>query len=318
MAIKKEFTFRSRDGINTCYAYSWAPENGNIKAVFQIIHGMVEYVQRYDAFASFLAAHGYLVVGEDHLGHGKTAATEKDLGYFCPQDPETVLVRNAHRLKKIIQEQNPGVPYFIMGHSMGSFIFRKYLTMYGSGIDGAIVMGTGVMPAFVTGFGVFLTNFQKVFFGDRHVSGFITHIAFGGYNKRIPDCRTESDWISRDDDVVDAYVKDPLCSFKFSLNAYRTLFKILGYVCKEKNLTTIPDTLPIFVVAGTADPVGNYGKGPKAVYEQYKRLGIKDVTLKLYDGFRHEILNEIGREEPYRDILNWLDAHCAKENSENQ
>lgn len=313
MALKKEFTFRSRDGVNTCRAYSWAPEDGRIKGVFQIIHGMVEYVERYDDFATFLSAHGFLVVGEDHLGHGRTAATEKDLGYFCPDDPETILVRNAHRLKKIIQEQNPGVPYFIMGHSMGSFIFRRYLTMYGKGIDGAIVMGTGVMPAIVTGFGVFMTDLLKFFYGDRHVSRLITKLAFGGYNKKIPDVRTGSDWLSRDENVVDAYVRDPLCTFKFSLNAYRALFKLLGYVCKEKNLTAIPKSLPIFVVSGTADPVGNYGKGPKAVYEQYQRLGIEDVRLKLYDGYRHEILNETGKEEPYSDILNWLDAHCGKE-----
>lgn len=312
MAVKTEFTFPSRDGRNTCHAYSWAPENGNIRGVFQIIHGMIEYVERYSDFAEFLAAHGFLVVGEDHLGHGRTAATEKDLGYFCPRDPETVLVRNAHRLKKIVQEKNPGVPYFIMGHSMGSFIFRKYITMYGKGIDGAIIMGTGAMCPLVTSFGVFLTNFYKILFGDRYVSRLITKIAFGKYNNRIPDRRTENDWLTRDKDVVDAYNKDPLCNFKFSLNAYRALFKLLNFVCMEKNLTSVPKELPILLVAGTADPVGNYGKGPKLVYEQYKKLGVKDVRLKLYKGYRHEILNEKGKEEPYDDILRWLDAHCAK------
>ncbi len=309
MAIKKEFEFPSRDGINTCHAYSWAPEDGNIRAIFQIVHGMIEYMDRYDSFASFLAENGFLVVGEDHLGHGRTASTEKDLGYFTEKDAETIIVRNVHRLKKITQEAHPGIPYFMMGHSMGSFIFRKYLTMYGKGIDGAIVMGTGVMPAVVTGFGVFLTNVLKIFHGDRYVSKLIYNIAFGKYNKRIENPSGESDWLTRDTDIIEKYTTDKYCTFRFSLNAYRTLFKILGFVCKEKNLHTIPETLPIFVVAGSEDPVGSYGKGPVKVYEQYRRLGIKDVELKLYDGFRHEILNEIGREEVYNDILHWVLNH---------
>ncbi len=309
MAIKKEFTFPSRDGINTCHAYSWEPEDGNIRAVFQIVNGMVEYMARYDDFACFLTGNGFLVVGEDHLGHGRTAATEKDLGYFTERDAETVIVRDVHRLKKITQEAHPGIPYFMMGHSMGSFIFRKYMTMYGKGIDGAIVMGTGVMPSIVTGFGVFLTNVLKIFLGDRYTSKLIYNIAFGKYNSRIENPSTASDWLTRDTEIIDRYTNDEYCTFRFSLNAYRTLFKILNYVCKEKNLRTIPDTLPIYVIAGSEDPVGNYGKGPAAVCEQYRRLGIKDVEFKLYDGFRHEILNEIGREEVYQDIQNWVNNH---------
>lgn len=309
MATRKEFGFPSRDGINTCHAYSWSPDDGNIRAIFQIVHGMEEYMDRYDDFASFMAGHGFLVVGEDHLGHGLTAATEKDLGYFAEHDAETILVRDVHRLKKITQEAHPGVPYYILGHSMGSFIFRKYLTMYGTGIDGAIVMGTGVMPSFVTGFGIFLTNFLRLFRGDRYKSAFIDKLAFGSYNKRIPDAESPSDWLSRDRDIIDKYRDDPYCTFTFSLNGYRTLFKLLKFVCKERNLTSIPHDLPILVTAGCEDPVGNYGKGPSAVYTQYKKLGITDVTLKLYPDMRHEILNEKDRDVVYNDILAWIEAH---------
>ena len=308
MAIKKNFTFPSRDGITNCVAYSWEPEDGQIKAVFQIIHGMNEYLDRYDDFAEFLTQHGFLVVGEDHLGHGKTSLKE-DLGYFCKEHPETVVVRDAHRLKKITQEKYPGIPYFIMGHSMGSFIMRKYLAMYGKGIDGSIVMGTGVMPGAVTGMGIFLCNLIGLFRGERHISKLIYKIAFGSYNKHIEKVRTPQDWLTRDEAIVDKYRNDPLCMFQFTLNGYKTLFKILSYVCKEKNLTAIPDTLPILVTAGEADPVGNYGKGPTAVYEQYRKLGIKDVELKLYPECRHEILNELNRKDVYNDILSWVEKH---------
>lgn len=309
MAIRTEFTFPSRDGIHQCHAYSWAPENGEIKAVFQIVHGMIEYMDRYDDFAGFLASQGFLVVGEDHLGHGLTIKDSSELGYFCAYDADTILVRDVHRLKKLTQQAHPGKPYFILGHSMGSFIFRKYLTMYGKGINGAIVMGTGVMPSIVTGSGIFLTNVLRLFKGDHYKSSFIENIAFGAYNKRIPDARTNSDWLTRDTDIVDTYIKDPLCTFKFTLNGYRTLFRLLKFVCKKSHLTTIPKHLPIYIIAGDADPVGNYGTGPTKVYEQYKELGIKDVSLKFYEDSRHEILNETNRKQVYEDILNWLNTH---------
>lgn len=312
MAIRTEFTFPSRDGIHQCHAYSWAPDNGEIKAVFQIVHGMIEYVDRYDDFAGFLASYGFLVVGEDHLGHGKTVKDESELGYFCTYDADTILVRDVHRLKKITQEANPGKPYFILGHSMGSFIFRKYLTMYGKGIDGAIVMGTGVMPSIVTGTGIAITNIMRIFKGDRYHSRFIEKIAFGAYNKRIPDATTGSEWLSKDTEVVAKYCNDPLCTFKFTLNGYRTLFKLLKFVCKKSNLTTIPKKLPILVISGDADPVGNYGNGPAKVYNQYKELGIEDVTLKIYENCRHELLNETERSEVYDYILNWTLQHLEK------
>ena len=309
MSVKKEFSFPSRDGINTCHACSWEPDNGNIRAVFQIVHGMQEYIERYNAFAEFLASNGFLVVGEDHLGHGHTAATEKDLGYFTKDHPETVIVRDVHRLKKMTQEKYPGIPYFILGHSMGSFILRKYLTMYGNGIDGAIIAGTGVMPAIVTGLAIFLTNVEKVFFGDRHISPLIDKIAFGGYNKKIKDAKSPSDWICSDRAVVRKSDQDSLCTFKFSVNAYRTLFKILNFVCRNKNLVTVPKELPILILSGDEDPVGAYGKGPQTVYEQYVKIGITDIGIKLYPGMRHEILNEKGNSEVYSDILNWTEKH---------
>ncbi len=309
MIIKNEFTFPSRNETDKIHAYSWAPKDGNIRGIFQIIHGMQEYVERYEEFAIFLAKNGFLVVGEDHLGHGRTAATDKDLGYFTPHAADTILVRDSHRLKKIIEEKHPGVPYFIMGHSMGSFILRKYLAMYGKGISGAIIAGTGCEPAFLTGSAIFLTRMLKLFRGDRYHSRFITKLAFGTYLKKIPNPKTASDWLTRDDEVVKKYRRDKFCTFKFSVNGYRALFKLIRYVCNPGNLTKISKDMPILVTSGMEDPVGNYGKDPVKVYEQYKNLGIKDVTLKLYKDCRHEIISELNKEEIHIDILNWVNAH---------
>ena len=309
MVTKTEFTFLSRNGKDQCHAISWAPENTDIRGVFQIIHGMQEYTDRYDAFATFLAEQGFLVVGADHLGHGKTAATEKDLGYFGDGDIPTILVRDAHRLKKIIQEQNPGKPYFIMGHSMGSFVLRKYLAMYKKGIDGAIILSTGMMPAFITRTGIIMCNFLKIFQGDRHRSRIMDFISFGSYLKRIPDATTASDWLSDNKDAVRAYREDPFCMYMFTLNGFRNLYKLVNFTGKSKNFTKVSKDLPILVIAGTEDPVGHYGKDPVKVYELFTKLGIKDVQLKLYDGMRHELLSSLNSKDVYDFLLKWITDH---------
>ena len=311
IAMKNDFTFPSRDGINNCHACSWVPDDGNIRGVVQIVHGMQEYIERYEDFAEFLVSRGFVVTGEDHLGHGKTAASESDLGFFTDEHPENVLIKDVHSLKKITQKKYPGVPYFIIGHSMGSFIMRKYLAVYGGGTDGAVIIGTGAMPIIATDFAILATNIEKLFWGGRHVSPLIEKLAFGCYNKRIKNSKSPSDWICSDADVVNKYVNDPLCSFKFTLNGYRTLFKIFNFVSRTGNLKKIPKDLPILIASGSEDPVGNYGKGPLKVYEQYEKLGLKDVSVKIYPEMRHEILNEKNKSDVYSDIFKWLDRHIS-------
>lgn len=310
MSIKNELFFTSRDGISQIKAYTWSPDSGNIRGILQIVHGMNEYMGRYDDFANFITTHDILVVGEDHLGHGQSSS-EKDLGYFAPKDGDTILVRDVHRLKKIIQEQHPGIPYFILGHSMGSFILRKYMNWYGTGIQGALVSGTGYAPAATTSFAIFLTRLLGLFYGDRHQSKLIDQIGFGSYTKKIPSPNTSKDWLTRDPEVVTRYINDPYCTFLFSLNAFRGLFKLIRHVCNEKNMRNIPKDLPIYLFSGLADPVGTYGKGPTTVFSKYQNLGIKDLSMKLYPEMRHETLNEIGKEEVYQDVLHWLDDHLT-------
>ena len=303
---KEEFYFDSRDNQSKLHAVRYVPDSGEIRGIVQIIHGMAEYVERYEEFARYLTDRGFVVVGEDHLGHGKSVGENGKQGYFCANDPATVVVRDSHRLKKKTQEQYPGVPYFIVGHSMGSFILRNYMCRYGSGIDGAVVMGTGMQPGWLLAVSRAAAAVQKLFCGDQHVSRFIDKAAFGSYNKKIANPRTACDWLSKDEKKVDAYIADPDCGFVFTVNGFRTLFELIRRIRKAKNLEDIPKTLPVFMVSGDADPVGDYGKGVQKAYDSLKKAGLSDITYKLYHDDRHELLNETDREQVMEDVYTWI------------
>ena len=307
MIKREEFTFDSRDQKTKIHAMKWLPETENVVCVVQLIHGMAEYIGRYDEFARYLASHGMVVVGEDHLGHGETARESgMPLGYFCNQDPATVVVRDVHRLKKITQEQYLGIPYIIIGHSMGSFILRNYLMRYGKGIDGAVILGTGNQSKALVAQARFLTRALTVFQGEKHKSMLVNALAFGPYEKRIPEKRTTMDWVSSDPDVVDKYMEDSFCGFTFTLNGFATLFELIRRTQDMKSLEAIPKKLPILIASGDEDPVGDYGEGPKKLYDTYLNLDLTKVQLKLYNGCRHELLNEGIKEEVYKDLLNWI------------
>lgn len=309
MVNKTKFTYLSRDGIHNIQAYKWQIDDVPVRGILQIVHGMQEHMERYNEFAEFMCNNGFIVVGNDHLGHGLTATSPKELGYFTKDSADMVVIRDVHRLKKLTEAEHPGHPYFILGHSMGSFITRKYLTMYGKGIEGAIICGTGTKPAIVTRTGMITSKLLGCFAKGYNESKFIEKNSFGSYNKHFKDSPYSNAWVVRNDEVLKKYNEDPFCTFKFKTNGYHTLFSILNFADKEKNLTTIPKELPIMVISGSEDPVGNYGKCPQKVYEMYKHLGIQDVSLKIYDGMRHEILNDIDRKLVYDDILNWIDSH---------
>jgi len=308
--MKKEtFLFDSRDGKSKIYAVKWIPEEAP-KAILQITHGMAEYIERYEKFAEYMAQNGFLVVGDDHLGHGNTAKENNaQLGYICKDHSDTVMVRDEHRLKKLIQEEYPGISYFVLGHSMGSFIIRNYIYRYGTGINGAIIMGTGMQPKALLAFSKGLAAIQELIFGGNHVAKMINSLAFGTYNNKIDNPETVSAWLTRDKAIQDAYNADHYCGFTFTVNGFKTLFNLIWNLHDKKNLEQIPKKLPLLVTSGESDPVGEYGKAVKAVYESYQSLNIEDVTLKLYPEHRHEILNEIGKENVYSDIKEWIEAH---------
>jgi len=305
--VKEEFTFDSRDGKSKLHAVRYTPEDaGAVRCVLQVVHGMAEYVERYEEFAEFLTQRGIVLTGEDHLGHGKSVGEGGKYGYFCEQDPATVLVRDVHRLKKITQERYPDVPYVLMGHSMGSFITRNYLFRYGTGISAAVIMGTGMQPSVVLALAKVAVGIEKLLHGSSYVSRLIDKLAFGGYNKRVESPRTEWDWLSRDEQRVDRYMADPMCGFTFTVNGFGALFELVSRLHSKKNLSHIPKTLPVFMVSGTRDPVGDYGKGVRLAYDSLIAAGLKEVELTLYEDGRHELLNETNRAEVMQDIYEWI------------
>lgn len=313
---REEFYFDSRDGETRIHAIKWIPDHEPV-CILQIVHGMAEYIARYDRLAQKLAAQGVLVTGEDHLGHGlsvsgKDGKADHPLGYFCHHDAATVVVRDVHRLKKIVQEQYPGVPYLILGHSMGSFITRNYLCRYGTGIDGAIIMGTGMQPRAVVKSAKILSKVLGALQGEKHVSRFVDKLAFGGYNKRINDPQTDMDWLSRDPKEVRKYLDDPLCGFTFTLNGFATLFELIDRLYDQDYLKKMPAELPVLFIAGDSDPVGDYGDAVCRVAESFKALGIQQVECKLYSGMRHELVNEVDREIVDQDILNWVKRRASE------
>ncbi len=305
MAVREEFYYDSRDKKHKIRALKWQPD-GEVSLVLQIVHGMAEHIERYDEFANYMANRGILVVGNDHLGHGKSVADREEYGYFCEEKPLTTVVRDIHRLKKITQEENPGKPYIILGHSMGSLLLRNYLFSYGNGIDGAILTGTASQPAPVTKPGMFLLFLIGLFKGRKYRSNFAAKLVLGDGNARIAEKRTPFDWLSVNKENVDRYIADENCGFLFTINGFLTLVKSVDRLNNRKLLGRMPKDLPVLFLSGEEDPVGNYGMGVRRAYGQFLKAGMKETQMKLYPGLRHEILNENGREAVYEDILTFL------------
>lgn len=306
--VKEEFYYDSRDKKSRLHAVRYTPDDkDNIRCIVQIVHGMAEYVERYEEFARFLTDRGFVVVGEDHMGHGKSVDGEGRYGYFCEQDPATVLVRDVHRLKKATAALFPNIPYVMVGHSMGSFITRNYMFRYGAGIDGAVIMGTGMQPKAVLVLSRFLAAVQGIIFGSEKKGKLLDKLAFGSYNRHVTNPQTPFDWLSRDAERVNQYLNDPMCGFVFTINGFQTLFELISRLCHPENLERIPKKLPVFLLSGDADPVGDYGKGVRKAYISLRAVGLEDIKVKLYEGGRHELLNETNRQDVMQDVYNWIE-----------
>lgn len=304
----EEIYFPSHDGVTTIHACIWKPE-GEVKGVVQIIHGMAEYAARYAPFAEFLVGKGFLVCADDHLGHGKSVVSENDLGYFNKERSTDTVIADIRTLQLDVKEQNAGKPYFILGHSMGSFFCRKYISLYGDDFDGAIIMGSGFKSKATLNSALFFVKTNALFCGWRNRSKLIKNLAFGSYNKKFKPARTENDWLSKNPENVDAYERDGLCGFSFTNNGYSILFNIIKQACSDKTIKAVPKDLPVFFVAGADDPVGDYGKGVIKAKRKFVEAGVKDVSIKLYKGGRHEILNDDCRDEVMEDILAFIEKH---------
>lgn len=303
---KTELYIKSTNNVNNLHIIIWEPKE--INAIVQISHGMIEYIDRYDRFAKFLNSKGILVVGNDHLGHGLSVKDDDELGYFTTNKKSATLVEDLYKITQEIKSKyGYEVPYFVLGHSMGSFIIRRYIMTYGDKIDGCIIVGTGSQSGIILKSGQIVLKILKAFKGDKFRSRLVEKMAFGAYNKKFKPVNTKSDWISRDKEIVNKYINDRYCTFLFTLNGYEVLFDMLEFIQKPINISKIPKQLPLFFVSGDMDPVGNYGKAVKRIYEIYKINKIEDIDIKLYKDYRHEVLNELGYENVYKDIYNWIE-----------
>lgn len=303
---KEEFYIKSRSGNDQLYCNHWLAE-GQTRAVVQIAHGMIEHIRRYDAFARFLNEHQIAVIGHDHLGHGYSAKGPDDMGYFSDRDGSNLVIRDMYQVTRCARKRYPGIPIVLLGHSMGSFFARKYMTVFGNRINGVILLGTGSYSFAEAAAGKVLADGIGKIKGRRYRSRLLYELMLGSMNRRIADVRTPHDWLSRDMDVVDEYEKDECCQFQFSAGACSDFFQILTELASKKYFDRIPKLLPVLIASGAEDPVGNYGKGTAQVYEQFRELGLRDLEIKMYEGMRHELLNEIGKEEVYQEILSWLE-----------
>ena len=308
--IKKEFTFASVSGLADIHCASYLPENGEVKTVLQIAHGMAEHLERYEAFADVLCDNGIAVYINDHLGHGTSIKDKNELGYFGKNDGWKNFIEDCHELTKIAKVENPGKPYIFFGHSMGSFVARAYSTKYASEIDGAIYCGTaGPNPA--AGAGKMVANLIISLKGDHYKSKLIDKMAFGTYNSKF-EKRTAFDWLSRDNFQVDKYIADELCGFLFTTAGYRDLFSLLAFVSSKEWFAGLSKELPVLMISGAMDPVCNYSKGIDQVYDALKAAGKTNVQKILYKDARHEILNESECFDAVcKDVLDWIASVTA-------
>jgi alpha-beta hydrolase superfamily lysophospholipase len=269
---------------------------------------MAETAERYERLAQFLTSEGYIVYANDHRGHGKTAKNIESLGYIG-EDGFNWMVKNQHQLNSIIKDENPNLPIFLLGHSMGSFISRQYISDYGNTLNGVILSGSNGLLGVEVSLGILLSRLQIKMLGARTKSNLLNNMSFGSFNKAFKPCRTDFDWLSRDSKEVDKYIANPYCGTVFSTSFFYEFFSGLKNLQRKEVLDGIPKELPVYIMSGDKDPVGKYGKGVTHLESIFKAINIKDVTLKLYEGGRHEMLNEINRDEVMKDIVNWINLH---------
>ena len=303
--IKETFSYPSSDGKNTIFATWFLPEDGQVRAVVQISHGMTEYVGRYEQLAQTLTDAGFAVCGNDHLGHGRSAASPEDLGFFGEKDGMGFVLDDLHALTGLAKKRFSDVPYILLGHSMGSFLCRLYATRFGYELDGLVILGTGG-PNPLLGLGKCLTKLIAFFRGPRHRSGMLVKLSFMGYNSRYGKGVDKRSWLTRDEAVYPVYAKDPFCNYIFTVSAYKELFRMLGESNSKEWFASFPKDMPTYIASGDADPVGEFGEGPAYVAETLKENGAKDVTLRLYEGARHELHHEINYDEFAGELLAWL------------
>ncbi|PZE21457.1 alpha/beta hydrolase [Paenibacillus xerothermodurans] len=301
------FTFQDADH-QLIYVHHWSPPRRRPpKAVVQIAHGMAEAARRYARFAQALIRAGYEVYANDHRGHGLTAGSLERLGNTGINGFNRMTDAMA-QLTDVIRARHPDIPIYLLGHSMGSFLAQQYMYRYPDKVSGIMLSGTAGRQSPKLWFGIVLAQLIAAIHGNEHRSPLLMNLTFGSYNKAFRPTRTDADWLSRDKAEVDRYIADPYCgSTVFTAGFFRDFFRGLHEIHRRNHLKQIPKQLPVYIFAGNKDPVGGMGEGVRRLVEMYRKLGMKHVSCKLYPGGRHEMLNEINREEVIADIIAWLE-----------
>lgn len=302
-----EFRYTSSTGLNSIYAKKCVPDT-EPRAVVQIAHGIAEHIDRYDEFMLFLAENGIVAVANDHLGHGKTAQKPEEKGFFAIKNGWNHLVDDMVKLHDKIKAEYPDIPYIMFGHSMGSFLTRTYMIDHPDKYDYAILSGTGHQGAALITSGHALANVLTRMNGVHGDGTALYKLAFGSYLNKIDNPRTEVDWISSDEAAVDKYVADKNCGFICTASVYRDMMGGIKYITDMKNIRKMDMTKPVYFLSGSDDPVGEYGKGVDRAYKAFCKAGMMDVYMKLYPGGRHEMLNEVNKEQVYKDTLDWINS----------
>ncbi|HBF5456664.1 TPA: lysophospholipase [Clostridioides difficile] len=299
------FTFKGEEGLDI-YTYKWEDENiKKPKAVIQIAHGMAETAQRYETFAKVLTKNGYIVYINDHRGHGKTAKIIENVGHLAEKEGFRCLVEDMYTLTNIIKKENEDLPIYLFGHSMGSFASQRYIMDYGNNLSGLILCGSNGKQGIILNFAHMIINREIKKYGRRSRSNKINDLIFGGQIIRRNE-KTKFDWLSRDKEQVEKYINDPFCGVVCSCGFFYDLVQGLKEIEDKENLKKVPLDIPIYIISGDKDPIGKNGKGVLRLRDRYIKLGVKDVTCKLYKDGRHELLNEINKEEVFEDIICWL------------
>ena len=288
------------------HACIWEPEK-TPKGIVQLVHGIAEHVHRYDDFAEFLAAKGYLVAAEDHMGHSGSISEKTPQG--CFSGGWLAAVADVNALKELMQKEHPDLPYVLMGHSMGSFLARTYLYTYpDAGLRAAILSGTAWQPAPVLTMGQMMCRREAKRVGEQNPSVTLMNLMFGSYSKRFGKDASPNAWISSVPEQVSRYEADPLCGFAASSGLCRDMLSGIAMNQRRENLEAMPKDLPILFLSGDEDPVGSFGKGVRAAYEAFRKAGMQDVSLRLYPGGRHEMLHEKDAESVKADLLAWIES----------
>ena len=311
--IKKEISFTSTQKDVMCKGYIWEPKSLEPKKIIQLIHGMVEHIDRYDQVAKILCSQGFIVVGIDHVGHGRSCNARQDLGVYPRKKGADILIEDQHKLRELTKNlYGSDLPYFMLGHSMGSFVLRCYLARHGEGLSGAVIVGTGYQSPVNIFAGKTLCAILCALKGEDFRSKFVDDLGCGGYNQQFQEdgcCGRE--WLSANDDNVQAYCTDELCGWMFSVSGYYVISNLLAEAQSTSALLKVPEDLPIFIISGAQDPVGDNGEGPARVFQDYKKAGCTNVVFDLVKGCRHEILNEKNRDDILGELISWMNLQTA-------